>query len=144
MTTAETLSGQCFCGSVQFQLTGEPVAMGYCHCSSCRHWSAGPVNAFTLWKPEALRVLRGADHIGEYAKTPISTRKWCTACGGHLFTHHPTFGLVDVYAAMIPQLRFEPALHVHYQESVLRIADGKPKMKDMPKEMGGSGITLPE
>ena len=30
------------------------------------------------------------------------------------------------------------------QETVLRIKDGLPKMKDMPKEMGGSGETLPE
>ena len=35
-------------------------------------------------------------------------------------------------------------LHVHYQETVLHIKDGLPKMKDMPKEMGGSGDTLPE
>ena len=30
------------------------------------------------------------------------------------------------------------------QESVLRIKDGLPKMKDLPKEMGGSGELLPE
>jgi hypothetical protein len=53
-------------------------------------------------------------------------------------------GLVDVYAAMIPRLKFEPDLHVHYQETVLHIHDGTPKMKDMPKEMGGSGQTLPD
>ena len=53
-------------------------------------------------------------------------------------------GLVDIYAALLPQLKFEPGLHVHYQETVLPIRDGKPKMKDMPKEMGGSGVTLPE
>jgi hypothetical protein len=41
-------------------------------------------------------------------------------------------------------LKFEPALHVHYQESVLQIKDGLPKMRDMPAEMGGSGDTLPE
>ena len=35
-------------------------------------------------------------------------------------------------------------MHVHYQETVLRIHDGKPKMKDMPAEMGGSGVTLPD
>jgi hypothetical protein len=29
-------------------------------------------------------------------------------------------------------------------ETVLHIPDGKPKMKDMPKEMGGSGVTLPD
>ena len=52
--------------------------------------------------------------------------------------------VTDVYAATIPGLPFKPALHVNYQESVLQIRDGLPKMKDMPKEMGGSGETLPE
>jgi len=136
--------GTCFCGAVEFEISGEPAAMGYCHCASCRHWSAGPVNAFTLWKPEALKVTRGAANIGTYNKTPISYRKWCQKCGGHLFTEHPTMGLVDVYAALLPRLGFEPGVHVHYQESVLPIHDGKPKMKDLPKEMGGSGVTLPE
>lgn len=136
--------GSCFCGEVQFEVSGQPEAMGYCHCASCRRWSAGPVNAFSLWKPESLKVTRGADKIGTYNKTPISFRKWCQQCGGHLFTDHPTFGLVDVYAALIPSLEFQPALHVNYQESVLPIRDGKPKMKDMPKEMGGSGVTLAE
>ena len=51
-------------------------------------------------------------------------------------------GLVDIYAAMIPRLSFKPDVHVNYQETVLHIHDGRPKMKDMPKEMGGSGVTL--
>ncbi len=144
MGTEENHRGACFCGTVKFEVTGEPVAMGYCHCTSCRHWSAGPVNAFSLWKPDALKVTEGAAHIGTYNKTPISFRKWCKACGGHLFTDHPTMGLVDIYAAMLPQLKFEPGVHVNYQETVLHIHDGKPKFKDMPKEMGGSGINLAE
>jgi hypothetical protein len=140
----ESLAGRCFCGQVQFEVTGAPVAMGYCHCDSCRQWSASPVNAFTLWKPEALRIVSGAESIGVYSKTPKSDRRWCTHCGGHLFTNHPLWGVVDVYAAMLPRLRFEPGLHVNYQETVLRIRDGTPKFKDMPKEMGGSGVTLSE
>lgn len=136
--------GRCFCGKVQFQVTGEPVAMGYCHCESCRHWSAGPVNAFTLWKPETFKVTQGVESIGTYQKTPQSHRKWCKECGGHLFTDHPGFGLVDVYAALLPTLQFQPGVHVHYQETVLRIHDKQPKMKDMPAEMGGSGVTLPD
>ena len=75
--------GSCFCGAVAFTVSGEPAAMGYCHCESCRHWSGGPVNAFTLWPASALRVTRGADLIGTYTKTPMSLRKWCTLCGGH-------------------------------------------------------------
>ncbi len=139
-----THSGSCFCGQVKFEVTGAPEAMGYCHCSSCRHWSAGPVNAFTLWKPDALKVTQGASSIATYNKSHTSLRKFCTKCGGHLFTDHPTFGLVDVYAALLPKLRFEPGVHVNYQETVLRIKDGLPKLKDFPKELGGSGEAVPE
>lgn len=141
---SQTYEGRCFCGAVELKVTGEPVAAGYCHCSSCRSWSAGPVNAFSLWKPEAVTITKGADQIGVYHKTEKSYRKWCKICGGHLLTDHPTFGLVDVYAATIPTYRHQPQLHVFYEETVLRIKDGLPKMKDMPKEMGGSGETLPE
>jgi hypothetical protein len=137
-------AGQCFCGAVQFEVSGAPVAMGYCHCESCRQWSAGPVNAFTLWQPASLRVARGAANIGTYNKTPKSYRKWCTKCGGHLFTDHPLWKLVDVYAAVLPTLAFEPGVHVNYQETVLRMHDGKPKFKDVPAEMGGSGQNVPE
>lgn len=144
MSDEQTYAGRCFCGAVQFTVTGEPAAMGYCHCESCRHWSAGPVNAFTLWKPEALRITQGADTIGTYNKTPASLRKWCTSCGGHVFAEHPEMGLVDVYAAVIPDLPFQPAVHVNYQETVLHIKDGLPKLKDFPAEMGGSGETLAE
>ena len=137
-------TGQCFCGAVEVEVTGAPAAMGYCHCESCRSWSASPVNAFTLWKPDAVRVTRGADKVGTFHKTPKSHRKWCTSCGGHLFTDHPLWGVVDVYAATIPDFPYQAGLHVNYQETQLRIHDGLPKMKDMPAEMGGSGDTLPE
>ena len=46
---AKTYQGSCFCGAVHLTISGEPAAMGYCHCESCRSWSAGPVNAFSLW-----------------------------------------------------------------------------------------------
>ena len=141
---AKTYEGSCFCGAVHFTVTGEPAAMGYCHCESCRTWSAGPVNAFTLWKPESVQVTRGAENIGTYDKTPKSSRKWCKTCGGHVFTEHPQWGLTDVYAAAIPDLPYKPAVHVNYQETKLRIRDGLPKLKDFPKEMGGSGVVLDE
>ena len=53
-------------------------------------------------------------------------------------------GLVDVYAAMIPSLKFVPAVHVSYGEKVLAIKDGLPKQKDFPAEMGGSGQLIAE
>jgi hypothetical protein len=85
--------GKCFCGSAGSPLPGT-AAMGYCHCSSCREWSAGPVNAFTLWPPEALKITKGAENIGVHHRTDRSLRKWCKTCGGHLFTDHPQLELI--------------------------------------------------
>jgi len=144
LSNRESYKGSCFCGAVEFTVSGEPAGMGYCHCDSCRHWSAGPVNAFTLWSPEAVKITQGADNIGTYNKTPQSSRKWCKNCGGHIFTEHPEWGVTDVYAAVLPQLPFQPGVHVNYQETVLHVRDGLPKMKDLPAEMGGSGDTLAE
>ena len=140
----KSYAGSCFCGAVKFTVTGEPAAAGYCHCASCRTWSAGPVNAFSLWPPTALKITQGASEIGSYSKTPNSVRKWCKKCGGHLFTEHPAWNLTDVYAAVIPGFPYKPGVHVNYQETKLRIKDGLPKLKDLPKEMGGSGASLPE
>jgi len=136
--------GQCFCGAVEIRVTGQPAAMGYCHCDSCRKWSAGPVNAFTLWPPSAVTVTRGAELVGSYSKTSFSVRKWCKSCGGHLLTEHPTVSLVDVYAATLADLAFQPMLHVNYENTVLPMHDGLPKQKDFPAELGGSGQLLPE
>lgn len=143
MTHTAVYNGQCFCGAVRLTVTGEPQAMGYCHCQSCRHWSAGPVNAFTLWKPDAVQINKGSEHLTRYNQTPQSTRSWCSLCGGHVLTEHPEMGLTDVYAAILPDLVFQPSVHVHYQETVLRMDDGLPKMRDVPSEMGGSGELLP-
>src|SRR4029077_2421229 len=82
-------SGECFCGAVRMEVSGEPEVMGYCHCRSCRSWSGGPLNAFTLWKPEAVWVAAGSENIGIFKKTAVSQRKYCKMCGGHLMTNHP-------------------------------------------------------
>ena len=111
---ADKHTGSCFCGAVAVEVTGAPEGMGYCHCSSCRSWSAGPVNAFTLWKPENVKVTKGAEFIGKFMKTPVSDRK------------------------------FAPGVHVNYSETVLPMKDGLPKLKDFPAELGGSGVAVPE
>jgi hypothetical protein len=136
--------GSCFCGAVQVEVTGSPEAMGYCHCSSCRSWSGGPVNAFSLWKAEAVRIKAGAQHVASFQKTAFSQRKYCGKCGGHLMTNHPTIGLVDVFATTIPTLAFAPGVHVNYADTVLRMRDGLPKLKDFPAELGGSGEVVAE
>jgi hypothetical protein len=143
-TDTKTRNGRCFCGAVEISVTGEPLGMGYCHCGSCRSWSAGPVNAFTLWPPDAVRITKGKENIATFHKTENSHRKWCRICGGHLMTEHPRWKLIDVFAATIPNVPFKPGVHVNYEDTVLPMKDGLPKQKDFPAELGGSGQLLSE
>ena len=101
---------------IEIQVTGAPVAMGYCHSNSCRSYSGSPVNAYLLWKAEDVTVTKE------------------TRCGGHLMTHHPTFGLTDVHASVPPRVMFEPVIHLHYAEAVLPMKDGLRKLRDFPVE----------
>ena len=144
MGDTKTYSGRCFCGAVEFEIGGEPFAQGFCHCESCRQWSGTPVTAFSLWPYGSVTFTKGEDQVGAFNKTAKSTRKWCRKCGGHILTESEKYGFADVFPAGISDLRFEPAMHVHYQEAVLRIKDGLPKWKDAPKEAGGSGESLAE
>jgi hypothetical protein len=104
----------------------------------------GPVNAFSLWKPDAVRITSGADNVGMFQKTEVIQRQYCKKCGGHLMTNHPPLGLVDVFAATLPTLQFPPDVHVNYAETVLPMRDGVTKVRDFPKEFGGTGEVVPE
>ena len=140
----DTHAGTCFCGVVAIEVTGAPEEMGYCHCNSCRSYSGGPVNAFTLWQRENVKVTKGAEFLGRFNKTEFSDRRFCTRCGGHVMVDHPTLGLTDVHASTIPTLAFKPSVHLNYAETVLPMRDGLPKLKDFPAAVGGSGETVPE
>ena len=39
----KSYKGGCFCAAVELTVSGSPAGMGYCHCTSCREWSAGSV-----------------------------------------------------------------------------------------------------
>ena len=140
----KTYEGQCYCGAVQITVTGDPVGAGYCHCTACRSWSAGPVNAFTLWPPEAVTVTQGEDKIAEYNANPRSLPPVVHRLRRPPDDAAPGVEPVDVFAATIPTFPFEPGVHVNYESTVLPMKDGLPKLKDFPAELGGSGESLAE
>jgi hypothetical protein len=141
---SDTYKGACFCGAVEFEATGAPVAMGYCHCEDCRTWLGAPVNAFSLWARDSVQITKGADNVGTFNKTESSYRKFCKTCGGALMADHPGMGLVDAFPSVMPDFTHAPALHVHYASKTMSMKDGLPKFQDLPADFGGSGEMLPE
>src|SRR5574338_316399 len=90
------------------------------------------------------RIARGEELLAGYNKVGFSDRQHCRNCGGHVLIEHPTLGMTDVHASTIPDFDFQPTVHLNYQETVLPIRDGLPKLRDFPAEIGGSGETMEE
>ena len=143
-TTTESHTGTCYCGAVQLEMSGPPLDMGYCHCANCRKYSGAPVNAFTLWKTDDLKVTKGSDLLTHFQSSEISDRRYCSKCGAHVMIDHPKLGLVDVRGAIPATVTFKPTVHLNYDETILRIKDGLPKLRDFPAAIGGSGEEMPE
>ena len=80
-------TGSCLCGSVTYRLTADPIASRVCWCRDCqRIASNGTVNAIV---PSAAIEVTG--EMGEYLRTAASgnevRRRFCPACGSHLFAN---------------------------------------------------------
>lgn len=136
--------GSCFCSAVEFEVSGAPVVMGYCHCTDCATWAAAPVSSFGLWPWGSVQITKGVENIGAFNKTEKARRKFCRTCGGHVITEFPALKLVEVYPNIVPGLPHNPTMHVHYAAKTVSIKDGLPKFRDLPANFGGSGELLPE
>jgi len=82
-----THAGQCLCGQIRFNLTGEPLASRLCWCQDCQRLASnGTVNV--LVKSADLEV---QGELAAYEKTADSgnmvTRRFCPSCGSHLFSN---------------------------------------------------------
>jgi hypothetical protein len=80
--------------------------------------------------------------IGTFNKTEHAHR--ALSAGGHVMTALPAADMIDVFPSKIPALQFTAHMHIFYSEKVLKIADGLPKFKDLPADLGGSGEMVPD
>lgn len=140
----EKYSGSCLCGAVRIEVTGAPVVQGFCHCQTCRAWSATPVTAYALWPTAAVRVVSGEDRLKAYARPGKLSRHHCSDCGGAVMTGWTGSPMTDVYPPLLDGFAFTPAAHVNYGERMIDMKDGLPKFRDMPATAGGSDEMMAE
>ena len=149
MSDLQAYRGACFCGAVEVEVRGPPLAVGICHCASCRKWHSAPINLWAVWPEAQVNVVAGSDRLLEFNKQGAggpSGRSSCVDCGGAVFNRKPTYGMVVVYAMTLEGsgLALMPTFHSFYDEGVLHIADRLPKFADLPAQLGGSGRRLAE
>jgi hypothetical protein len=109
-----TLKGSCLCGTVKYEVTGEPKRFYHCHCSRCRKVS-GTGHASNLFlQPAALTWLSGEELIRTFKVSEAKRffNSFCAQCGSRLprqmtgsdFVMVPA-GSLDDAAPIRPQAR---------------------------------------
>jgi len=78
----EVHSGQCMCGAVQIEVTGEPLWTASCHCSDCRAVTGADRSAFAGYAADKV-IITGNTYI-EYPGAKGTRRGFCSTCGSRI------------------------------------------------------------
>jgi len=119
------LTGRCYCGSIRFSTTEQPLSVVYCHCESCRRATGAPVAAFA-GLDETVVTFTPNEGRGVSVKAGV-TRTFCSSCGSSLVGRYDYIpGQVYISLGVIDQANvLVPTLHCHESErlSWLQISD---------------------
>ena len=84
------MQGGCYCGSLRYEVTADPVMKAQCHCRECQYISGGGPNFFMIVPNDGFRFTRGAP--ASFARSDLEqprTRQFCPTCGTHVTTLLP-------------------------------------------------------
>ena len=75
-------TGNCRCGDIKFEITGNPVLVEYCHCRSCRHTVGAPLMAWAGFERDNVSLTSGKPT--SYRSSSGVIRTFCGRCGTSL------------------------------------------------------------
>jgi hypothetical protein len=81
-------TGECFCGSIQYQIDGMLYDARSCHCSRCRKAFSSQASCYALVDPHTFRWLKGSELLSSYESQPGFGLQFCSKCGSTLCGTH--------------------------------------------------------
>ena len=79
------ITGECFCGSVQYEIDGPLMNARSCHCSRCRKAFSGASSAFAeIGDNSGFRWTAGDDKVHQYESEKGWGLGFCSNCGSTL------------------------------------------------------------
>jgi hypothetical protein len=130
------LTGHCLCGSVQYEIDGEPLALLYCHCEECRRATGSSLNTSIFVRRGDFRIVSGNDALSFHESSPGNRRHFCSRCGSPVFKHFPEPpNLITVRAGTLDtDPGIQPSGHIWVSEKApwYEIADGLPQFQKGP------------
>ncbi|MBF0383081.1 MAG: GFA family protein [Magnetococcales bacterium] len=95
------ITGECFCGTVQYKITGKLRDGRSCHCSRCRKAFSSQASAYALVNPAEFTWIKGEDSLTSYPTKQGYGLKFCKKCGSTMCgtyqgeVHGVTLGCVN-------------------------------------------------
>ena len=95
------ISGECFCGAIQYRLEGKLRDARSCHCSRCRKAFSAQASAYAEVDDDAFTWLTGEEHLRSYVGQHGFGLSFCEICGSTLCgtfedkVHGVTLGCVN-------------------------------------------------
>lgn len=78
------LTGECFCGCIQYEIDGSLRDARSCHCSRCRKAFSSQASAYALVDPTEFRWVKGVDLLSSFVDDQGSGMQFCSKCGSTL------------------------------------------------------------
>ena len=94
-------TGQCLCGTIQYDITGSPNWVAVCHCRDCQRSAGAPLVVWAMFPESSVRVIAGTPKTVN--SSGAAMRSFCPECGTGLFYRNAENlpGLIDVQAATL-------------------------------------------
>jgi len=135
---AKKHTGQCACGSIQFEFDTDPTFVAVCHCLDCKRASGGEAATFFGVPESDFTLISGRPKAFHYiAQTGKGLdRNFCPDCGSRVFSTNlesfpgavfATLGCIDNPAGI------EPILEMFVKRRLTWVAPlPLPQLQDMP------------
>ena len=79
------VKGQCLCGRVKFEVSGELGSTRLCYCELCHRANGSAFSANVRVPASSYTLLSGQDVIREYESSPGAFRAFCSMCGSPVY-----------------------------------------------------------
>jgi len=134
----EMLTGECYCGAVQYQIKGDLMRMYCCHCATCRKVTGASFSTTAVVDPALFKVTQGEEHVVEAPQGPHS-RRHCSKCHSWVFSKSESFPAVMFLpcGTLTNTPERDIDYHVFYSQRAkwIDVNDDKPKYPEiLPEE----------
>lgn len=96
-----SISGECFCGGIRYEVDGDLFDARSCHCSRCRKAFSSQASAYALVEPQTFKWISGQSLLSSYVGKHGFGIQFCSKCGSTLCgvfednVHGVTLGCVN-------------------------------------------------